>query len=116
MRTGRLCDCLVSGIRDSKMILEMLKVKLADLSFHLAVQKCLAIEQADKDVQLLQGKQRQDKPVNKLDTAKTGEERVSTKPHQETQGPRGKESKQPKPYYRCLGLYKSQKCPFIKEC
>ena len=55
MRTERLRDRLVSGIRDSKMITELLKVKLADLSFDLAVQKCLAIEQANKDVQVLQG-------------------------------------------------------------
>ncbi|XP_068720820.1 uncharacterized protein [Montipora capricornis] len=55
MRTERLSDRLVSGIRDSKMIIEFLKVKLADLSFDLAVQKCLAIEQASKDVQVLQG-------------------------------------------------------------
>jgi len=54
MRTERLRDQLVSGIRDSKMITELLKVKLADLSFDLVVQKCLAIEQGNKDVQVLQ--------------------------------------------------------------
>ena len=44
MRSDRFRDRLVSGIRDSKMITGLLKVKLADLSFDLAVQKCLAIE------------------------------------------------------------------------
>ena len=43
------------SIRDSKMITELLKVILADLSFDLAVRKCLDIEHADKDVQVLPG-------------------------------------------------------------
>ena len=43
------------SIRDSRMITELLKVKLADLSFDLAVQKCLDIEQANKDVEVLPG-------------------------------------------------------------
>lgn len=46
MRTERLREKLVSGIRDLKMITELLKVKLADISFDLTVQKCLAIEKA----------------------------------------------------------------------
>lgn len=46
MRTERLGEKLVSGIRDLKMITELLKVKLADVSFDLTVQKCLAIEKA----------------------------------------------------------------------
>ena len=41
------------------MITELLKVKIADFSFDLAVQKCLAIEQAIKDVQELQGQREQ---------------------------------------------------------
>ena len=48
MRNECLRDRLVSGIRDSKMVTELLKVKLAELSFDLTVQKCLAIEQANK--------------------------------------------------------------------
>ena len=60
-----------SGIRDSKMITELLMVKLADLSFDLAVQKYLAIEQASKDYQVLQGEQGPG-VVNKLDTSKYG--------------------------------------------
>ena len=115
MRTERLRDRLVSGIRDSKLISELLKVKLVDLSFDLAVQKCLAIEQANKDVQVLQGEQKHDNSVNKLDMAKSGKDQVPPKPPQKTQGPRGKDSKQPKPCYRCLGSHNSQKRQFIKE-
>ena len=59
MRAKRLRDWLLSGIRDSKMITEILKVKPADFSFDLAVQKYLAMEQASKDVQVLQGEQGQ---------------------------------------------------------
>ena len=55
------------------MITELLEVKLTDLPFHLAVQKCLAIEQANKDVQVLQGEQG---PVN-LTLSKLGK----NKPH-----------------------------------
>ena len=57
MRAKRLCDWLLSGIRDSKMITEILKVKPADFSFDLAFQKYLAMEQASKDVLVLQGEQ-----------------------------------------------------------
>ena len=48
MRNECLRDRLVSGICDSKMVTELLKVKLAELSFDLTFQKCLAIEQANK--------------------------------------------------------------------
>ena len=61
------------------MITELLKEKLAYLSFDLAVQKCFAMEQANKDVQVLQGQGEHEpgNPVNKLDTVKTGK----NKPH-----------------------------------
>ena len=115
VRTERLCDQLVSGICDPKMITDLLKVKLADLTFELAVQKCLAIEQANKDVQVLQGEQGPDTPVNKLDTAQPREGQAPPKLPQKTQGSRGKDTKPPKPCYRCTGSHNSQKCPFIKE-
>ena len=41
------------------MITEILKVTPVDFSFDLAVQKYLAMEQASKDVQVLQGEQGQ---------------------------------------------------------
>ena len=92
------------------MITELLEVKLTDLSFDLAVQKCLAIEQANKDVQVLQGEQG---PVN-LTLSKLGK----NKPHPSHQlRPRvpGVSIKRSKPCYRCLGSHNSQKCPFMKE-
>ena len=92
------------------MITELLKVKIADFSFDLVVQKCLAIEQAIKDVKELQGQREQGPgiPVNKLDTVKTGEEQASSKPSP-------KDTKKSKPCYRCSGSHNSQKCPFMKE-
>ena len=97
------------------MITELLKVKLGDLSFDLAVQKCLAIEQANKDVQVLQGEQGPGTPINKLDTVKTGEEQASSKPPPKAEGFRGNDTKRSKPCYRCSGSHNSQKCPFMKE-
>ena len=97
------------------MITELLKVKLADLSFVLAVQKCLAIEEANKDVQVLQGEQGPATPVHQLDTAKTGEEQASPKSPPKTQGFQGKDTKKSKPCYCCSGSHNSQKCPFMKE-
>ena len=92
------------------MITELLKVKIADFSFDLVVQKCLAIEQAIKDVYELQDQREQGPgiPVNKLDTVKTGEEQASSKPSP-------KDTKKSKPCYRCSGSHNSQKCPFMKE-
>ena len=55
MRFERLRDRLVLDIRDSKMVTKLLKLKLLDLSFDVAVQKCLAIEQASKNGQALNG-------------------------------------------------------------
>ena len=115
MRTECLRDRLVSGIRGSKMITELLKVKLADLSFDLAVQKCLAIKQANKDVQVLQGEQGPGTPINKLDTVKTGKEQASSKPPFKTEGSLGKDTKKLKPSYHCTGSHSSKRCPFLKE-
>ena len=55
MRLERLRDRLVSGIRDKKMMSELLKLKLEELTFDIAVAKCIAIEQSYKDVEALQG-------------------------------------------------------------
>ena len=107
---------LVSGIHASKMITELLKVKLTDLSFDLVVQKCLAIEQANKDAQVLQGEQGPGTPINKLDTVKTEEKQVSSKPPPKAEGFWGKDTKKSKPCYCCSGSHNSQKCPFMKKC
>ena len=55
MRQERLRDRLVSGIRDKRMMSEVLKLKLEELTFDIAVAKCIAIEQSCKDVEALQG-------------------------------------------------------------
>ena len=68
-----------SGIRDLKMISELLKVKRINLSFDLAFQKCLFIEQANKDVQVLQGEQGPGTQINKLDTTKLGKNKLHPK-------------------------------------
>ncbi|PFX13078.1 hypothetical protein AWC38_SpisGene22871 [Stylophora pistillata] len=49
----------------------------------------LAIEQANKDVKVLQGEQGPGTPINKLDTVKTGEEQAISKPPPEAEGFRG---------------------------
>ena len=55
MALERLRDRLVSGIRDKRMMSEPLKLKLEELTFDIAVAKCIAIEQSYKDVKALQG-------------------------------------------------------------
>lgn len=111
MRIERLRDRLVSGIRDSKMIMGFLKGKLADLSFDLAVEKCLAKEQANKDMQALQGEREPGTYVHLLDMVKAEEQQSP----QKTQGSRGKNTRSPKPCYRCTGFHGPNECSFIKE-
>ena len=53
MRLGRLRDRLVSGIRDKRMMSELLNLKLEELTFDITVAKCIAIEQSYKDVKAL---------------------------------------------------------------
>ena len=79
MPNESLHDHLVLGIRDSKIITELLKVKFAELSFNLAVQKCLAVEQANKDVQVLQGEQELSAQVHKLNLSNQRKPKRSTK-------------------------------------
>ena len=55
MRLERLRDRLVSGIRDKRMMSELLKLKLEELTFDIAVAKCIAIEQSYKNVEALHG-------------------------------------------------------------
>ncbi|CAH3163175.1 unnamed protein product [Porites lobata] len=49
MRLERLRDRLVSGIRDKRMMSELLNLKLEELTFDITVAKCIAIEQSYKD-------------------------------------------------------------------
>ena len=53
MRLERLRDRLVSGIRDKKMMSELLKLKLEELTFDIGAVKCIAIEQSYKEVEAL---------------------------------------------------------------
>ena len=55
MRLERLREQLMTGIRDKKIMPELLKLKLEEHTFDKAVAKCLAIEQSYKDVKALQG-------------------------------------------------------------
>ena len=55
MRNVLLRGRLVSGIRDDKMLSDLFKENLEDLTFKRAVTKCRAHKQANKDVHALQG-------------------------------------------------------------
>ena len=55
MRLERLKDHLVSGVRDKKMMSDLMKLKLEQLTFEITVAKCIAIEQSKKDIDVLQG-------------------------------------------------------------
>ena len=68
-----------------------------------------------KDVQVLQGEQGSGKSTNKLDSFKVGEDQASLMSSQKAQGSQGKDTRQPKPCYKCTESHNSQKCPFIKE-
>lgn len=67
-----------------------------------------------KDAQVLQGEQRSGKSTNKLDSVKVGEDRASLMSSQKAQGSQGRDTRQPKPCYKCTESHNSQKCPFIK--
>ena len=55
MRLKRLRDRLVSGIRDKRMMSEILKLKLEELTFDIAVAKCIAMEQSSGMLKLSRG-------------------------------------------------------------
>ncbi len=65
MRLERPRDRLMSGIRDRKMMPELLKLKLEELNFDTAVAECIAIEQSCKNVETMQGGRNQTIPVRK---------------------------------------------------
>ena len=115
MRNECLRDRLVSGIRDSKMITELLIVKLAELFFDLAVQKFLAIKQDNKDFQVLQGEQELSAQLHTLDPSNQREPEPSPEYLPKQEGSRGKDRKAPKSCYRCTGSHHPNKCPFNKE-
>ena len=123
MRLERLRDRLVSGIRDKKMMSELLKLKLEELTFDIAVVKCITIEQSYKDVEALQGGKESD-PVDLLESdsvdllsqsrpVKKLKPRREAKPP-EKEFPFHKESAE-QSCYRCLGNHDCKSCPYKRE-
>ena len=116
MRLERLRDRLFSGIRDKRMMSELLKLKLEELTFDIAVAKCIAIEQSYKDDEALQGS----KESNPVDLSSKSKHSKKPKPKKEVKpsGKRGSpSSKEPgdQSCNRCLGNHDHKRCPFLKE-
>ena len=116
MRLERLRDRLVSGIRDKKMMSELLKLKLEELTSDIAVAKCIAIEQSYKDVKALQG----GKESNPVDLLSKSRPNKKPKPKKEAKPSAKKGSPFPKESgyqscYRCLGNHDHKSCPCKKE-
>ena len=116
MRLERLRDRLVSGIRNKRMMSELLKLKLEELTFDISVAKCIGIEQSYKDVKALQGG-KEANPVDLLSKSKLSK-KMKTKKELKTSEKRGSSSsKEPgdRSCYRCLGNHDHKSCPFLKE-
>ena len=123
MRLERLRDRLVSGIRDKKMMSELLKLKLEELTFDIAVAKCIAIEQSYKDVEALQGGKESD-PVDLLESdsvdllSQLGPVK-KLKPRREARPPEKKfpfhKESAEQSCYRCLGNHDCKSCPYKRE-
>ena len=115
MRLERLQDRLVSGIRDKKMMSELLKLKLEELTFDIAVAKCIAIEQSYKDVEALQGGKESD-PVDLLSQSRPDKK---LKPRREAKPPEKKfpfhKESAEQSCYRCLGNHDCKSCPYKRE-
>ena len=98
------------------MMSELLKLKLEELTFDIAVAKYIAIEQSYKDVEALQGG-KEANPVGLLSKSKLSKK---PKPKKEVKSPekRGSPfSKGPgdRSCYRCLGNHDHKTCPFLNE-
>ena len=116
MRLERLRVRLVSGIRDKRMMSELLKLKLEELTFDIAVAKCIAIEQSYKDVEALQG----GKESNPVDLLSKSRPSKKPKPKKEAKPSDKKGFPSPKEpgdqsCYHCLGNHDHKSCPFKKE-
>ena len=116
MRLERLRDRLVSGIRDKRMMSELLNLKLEELTFDITVAKCIAIEQSYKDVKALYG----GKEPNPVDLLAKSRPSKKPKPKKEAKfsgkegSPSFKESGA-QSCYRCLGNHDHKRCPFKNE-
>ena len=125
MRLERLRDTcrLVSRIRDKKMVSELLKLKLEELTFDIVVAKCIAIEQSYKDVEALQGRKESDQvdllesdPVDLLSQSRPDKKlkpRREAKPPEKT-FPSHKETAE-QSCYCCLGNHDYKSCPYKRE-
>ena len=116
MRPERLRDRLVSGIQDKRMMSELLKLKLEELTFDIAVAKCIAIEQSYKDVEALQ----RGKESNPVDLLSKSRPNKKPKPKKEARPSEKKSSPSPKEpgdqsCYRCLGNHDHKSCPYKRE-
>ena len=114
MRLERLRDRL--GIRDKKIMSELLKLKHEELTFDIAVAKCIAIEQSYKDVEALQAG-KESNPVDLLSSqgqtrSLNLKRKLSLQP--KTGSPSPKESGD-QSCYRCLGNHDHKSCPYKKE-
>ena len=98
------------------MMLEFLKLKIEELTFDIAVAKCIAIEQSYKDVEALQG----GKESNPVDLLSKSRPSKKPKPKKEAKPSDKKGFPSPKEpgdqsCYRCLGNHDHKSCPFKKE-
>ena len=99
------------------MMSELLKLKLKELTFDIAVAKCIAIEQSYKDVEALQGG-KESNPVDLLSKSRPNkkpkpakkEARLSEKKSSPTPKEPGDQS-----CYRCLGNHDHKSCPYKRE-
>ena len=113
MRLERLRDRLVSGIRDRKMMSELLKLKLEELTFDTAVAKCIAIEQSCKDVETMQGGRDSNHTNKESDSVN-----LLNKPEEQNRNTKAKKGKDVSPSptdpkcYRCHGDHQHKSCPF----
>ncbi|CAB4018994.1 Transposon Tf2-9 poly, partial [Paramuricea clavata] len=113
MRLERLRDRLVSGIRDRKMMSELLKLKLEELTFDTAVAKCIAIEQSCKDVETMQGGRDSNHTNKESDSVN-----LLNKPEGQNRNAKAKKGRDASPSpadpkcYRCHGDHQHKSCPF----
>ena len=98
------------------MMLEFLKLKIEELTFDIAVAKCIAIEQSYKDVEALQGG-KESNPVDLLSKSRPSKKpkaKKEAKPSDKKGFPSPKEPGD-QSCYRCLGNHDHKSCPFKKE-
>ena len=98
------------------MMSELLKLKIEELTFDIAVAKCIAIEQSYKDVEALQGG-KESNPVDLLSKSRPSKKpkaKKEAKPSDKKGFPSPKEPGD-QSCYRCLGNHDHKSCPFKKE-